>query len=143
VTYPCAVSRKHQTKTTFILCVDAFSVKYFTKGEADHLIVTITLKYECMADREGNLYCDLNLKWKYKEGCDDVSMQNYVRVAINNIIFFNFMLFVNFYSNTCCTESTSILNACMAGANLRATKSTIVNENKKKTNSQLKEIKRI
>jgi len=40
-----------------------------------------------MADREGNLYCDLNLKWKYKEGCDDVSMQNYVRVAINNIIF--------------------------------------------------------
>ena len=74
---------KHRTKpTTFVLCVDDFGVKYFSKADAQHLIDTIKENYELSIDWEGTLYCGLTLNWQYEKGYVDVSMPGYVERAL-------------------------------------------------------------
>ena len=70
---------KHTTNsTTFILCVDDFGVKYFTRQEADHLIMALKSNYDITIDWTGENYCGLNIKWNYLLNYVDVSMPNYV-----------------------------------------------------------------
>jgi len=74
---------KHQRrKTTFTLCVDDFGVKYFDKKDAEHLIAAIKANYECTVDWTGATYCGMNLWWNYEHGYVDVSMNNYVKRAL-------------------------------------------------------------
>jgi len=74
---------KHRTKqTTFVLCVDDFGVKYFSKADAQHLIDAIKENYELSIDWEGTLYCGLTLNWQYEKGYVDVSMPGYVERAL-------------------------------------------------------------
>jgi hypothetical protein len=69
----------HRTKcTTFILCVDDFGVKYFSKADAQHLIdAIISADYKLTIDWSGKLYCGLTLDWHYDEGYIyiDISME--------------------------------------------------------------------
>jgi hypothetical protein len=66
---------RHTTKpTTFVLCVDDFGVKYFSKPEAQHIIDAITAHYELTIDCwSGALYYGLTL---------DISMPDYVDQAL-------------------------------------------------------------
>jgi hypothetical protein len=74
---------RHRTKrTTFVLCVDYFGVKYFTQADAQHLIDAIQTHYELSIDWKGELYCGLTLDWHYVEGYVDVSMPGYVDRAL-------------------------------------------------------------
>jgi hypothetical protein len=77
---------RHTTKpTTFVLCVDDFGVKYFSKPDAQHLIDTITAHYELTIDWSGALYCGLTLDWHYDDGYDDMSMPDYVDRALKKM----------------------------------------------------------
>ena len=69
-------------KTTFTLCVDDFGVKYFTKGDAEHLIAAIQANYECIVDWIGSTYCGMNLQWNYDQEYVDVAMHDYVNRAL-------------------------------------------------------------
>ena len=74
---------KHRTKrTTFVLCVDDFGVKYFSKTDALHLITALKTHYELTIDWSGSLYCGLTLDWHYDKGYVDVSMPGYVHRAL-------------------------------------------------------------
>jgi hypothetical protein len=75
---------RHTTKpTTFVLCVDDFRVKYFSKPDAQHLIDAITAHYELTIDWSGALYCGLTLDWHYDNGYVDISsMPDYVDRAL-------------------------------------------------------------
>jgi hypothetical protein len=74
---------RHRTKrTTFVLCVDDFGVKYFSKADAQHLIDALQADYELTIDWEGTLYCGLTIDWHYAEGYVDVSMPGYVPRAL-------------------------------------------------------------
>jgi hypothetical protein len=74
---------RHRTKkTTFVLCVDDFGVKYFSKADALHLIDAIQSHYKLTIDWSGSLYCGLTLDWHYEEGYVDVSMPGYVKRAL-------------------------------------------------------------
>jgi hypothetical protein len=74
---------RHRTKrTTFVLCVDDFGVKYFSKADALHLIHAIQAHYELTTDWTGSLYCGLTLHWNYAKGYVDVSMPDYVPSAL-------------------------------------------------------------
>ena len=70
-------------RTTFTLCVDDFGVKYFNKADAYHLIHALQSNYEITIDWSGSLYCGLNLSWNYKDGYVDVSMDGYVKRALD------------------------------------------------------------
>jgi hypothetical protein len=75
---------RHRTKPTitFVLCVDDFGVKYFSKADALHLIDAIRSHYKLTIDWSGSLYCGLTLDWHYDEGYVDVSMPGYVKRAL-------------------------------------------------------------
>jgi hypothetical protein len=74
---------RHTTKpTTFVLCVDDFGVKYFSKPGAQPLIGAITAHYELTIDWSGALYCGLTLDWHYDNGYVDISMPDYVDRAL-------------------------------------------------------------
>jgi hypothetical protein len=74
--------RHHTRPTTFVLCVDDFGVKYFSKADAQHLIDAVKAHYELTVDWSGSLYCGLTLDWHYDEGYVDVSMPGYVDRAL-------------------------------------------------------------
>ena len=67
---------------TFTLCVDDFGIKCYTKDDALHLIKAIQTNYETTIDWSGSLYCGLNRQWNYDKGYVDVSMDGYVKRAL-------------------------------------------------------------
>jgi hypothetical protein len=69
-------------KTTFVLCVDDFGVKYYSKLDALHLIGAIKNHYKLTIDWSGALYCGLTLEWHYSAGYVDVSMPGFVPRAL-------------------------------------------------------------
>ena len=74
---------RHKTRrTTFVLCVDDFGVKYFSKADAQHLIDALQTNYSLTIDWSGSLYCGLTLDWHYDDGYVDVSMPGYVARAL-------------------------------------------------------------
>ena len=76
----------HSTrKTKFCLCVDDFGIKYFNKGDADHLLRAIGDHYTYTTDWDGKNYCGLTLDWNYKAGYVDVSMPGYVQKTLERL----------------------------------------------------------
>jgi hypothetical protein len=69
-------------RTTFVLCVDDFGVKYFSKADAQHLIDAIQTHYDLTIGWQGTFYCGLTLDWHYVAGYVDVSMPGYVDRAL-------------------------------------------------------------
>ena len=61
--YPIKESNKlwrHKTKCTiFVLTVDNFGIKYFSKKDTNHLINALKEFYEIIIDCEGKNYCGL------------------------------------------------------------------------------------
>ena len=72
----------HTKRTMFILCVDDFGVKYFSKADTQHLIDAIQSHYDLTIDCTGTLYCGLNLNCHYNSGYFNVSMPDYVTCAL-------------------------------------------------------------
>jgi hypothetical protein len=74
---------RHRTKcTTFVLCVDNFGIKYFSKPDAMHLIDALQADYDITIDWAGDLYCGITLDWHYDAGYVDVSKPGYVPRAL-------------------------------------------------------------
>jgi hypothetical protein len=51
--------RHHAKKTTFVLCVDGFGVKHFSKSDTHHLIDAIKAHYKLTINWSGSRYCGL------------------------------------------------------------------------------------
>ena len=66
----------------FSLIVDDFGVRYIDKADAQHLIATLSADYPITVDWTGSNYCRINLDWHYDEGYVDISMQGYVKRAL-------------------------------------------------------------
>ena len=74
---------RHSTRrTTFMLAVDDFGIKYFDKADADHLFAALETKYVITKDWTGSSYLGLTLAWNYEAGYVDVSMPGYVSKAL-------------------------------------------------------------
>jgi hypothetical protein len=74
---------RHGTKrTTFVLCVDDFGVKCFSKADAQHLIDALEADYQLTICWASTLCCGLTLDWHYDEGHVDVSTPGYVPQAL-------------------------------------------------------------
>jgi hypothetical protein len=75
---------RHRTKrTTFVLCVHDFGIKYFSKPDAMHLIDdALQADYDITIDWAGDLYCGLTLDWHYDAGYVEVSKPGYVPRAL-------------------------------------------------------------
>ena len=61
--------------------MDDFGVKYFKKGNAEHLIAAIRANYDCSAAWTGNTHCGMSLKWNHEHEYVDVSMIDFVSRA--------------------------------------------------------------
>jgi hypothetical protein len=70
----------HETRPiTFTLVVDDFGVKYISKEDVDHLIVSLQSNYTLTKDWTGNLYCGISLQWDYINRTVNISMPGYIR----------------------------------------------------------------
>ena len=57
---------KHKTRPTqFVLVVDNFGVKYFTKDNLDHLADTLKKYYSVKIDSDGKELVKIELDWNY------------------------------------------------------------------------------
>jgi hypothetical protein len=71
----------------FNLCIDNFGVKYIGDENLKHLFPAIhTETQKIVEDWAGNLYCGINLKWKYGRRLVDIAMPVY---AIKNLTRYN------------------------------------------------------
>ena len=54
----------HKTKSTkFYLCVDDFSIKYWSKENAQYLCNAIGITFQYTVNEEEKYYCGLSLEW--------------------------------------------------------------------------------
>ena len=74
--------RHTSNSVTFCLTVDDFGVKYTDKRDAIHLRDTLAQHYKITEDWNGTNYCGLDLEWHYDQGYVDMSMQGYVKKAL-------------------------------------------------------------
>ena len=85
--YQCrhtSVMWKHQWRPIlFFLVVDNFGIKYVGKKHADHLISAIKGNYDFAKDWARKLYCGISIKWYYARGVVDLSMPNYIHLALH------------------------------------------------------------
>ena len=66
---------EHKTRQTkFCVCVNDFGIKYFNKGEAEHLFGCLWQKYKCTTDMQGKNYCGLTFGWHYDKDYVNVAM---------------------------------------------------------------------
>ena len=76
----------HNTrKTKFILCVDDFGIKYYSKEDAEHLKKALEQVYDVTTDYSGKNYCGLSLNWDYDAGHVDVAMPKFVEKALQKL----------------------------------------------------------
>ena len=76
----------HETRqTTFCLCIDDFGVKYFNQADDEHLITSLRENYEITTDWTGSHFCGLNIDWTYKQGWVNISMIDYVILALHKL----------------------------------------------------------
>ncbi len=69
----------HETRPiTFTLVVDDVGVKYISKEDVDHLIVSLQSSYTLTEDWMGNLYCGISLQWDYINRTVNISMPGYI-----------------------------------------------------------------
>jgi len=58
---------KHNTRRTqFVLIVDDFGIKYFTKSDLDHLIDILKQHYDVAVDTEAKEIVKIELDWDYQ-----------------------------------------------------------------------------
>ena len=70
---------KHKTRPTqFVLIVDNFSIKYFSKEDLDHLVNSLKQYYEVKVDPEGRELVKIELDWDYKNKKVHLSMKPYL-----------------------------------------------------------------
>ena len=50
-----------------------------------HLIKALQTNYEITIDWRGEHFCGLNLDWNYKQGYVDISMEDYVILALQKL----------------------------------------------------------
>ena len=64
---PLAPARwKHKTRPTqFVLIINNFGIKYFTKDDLDHLADTLKKYYDVKVDPKGKELVKINLDWDY------------------------------------------------------------------------------
>ena len=67
--------------TKFCLCVDNFSVKYWSIEDVNHLCNTIGANFRYTTDWEGKHYCGFTIHWNYALGYVDISMPGYIQEA--------------------------------------------------------------
>ena len=67
--------------TKFCLCVDDFSIKYWSIEDANHLCNAIGANFRYTTDWEGKYYCGLTINWNYALGYVDISMPGYIQEA--------------------------------------------------------------
>ena len=77
--------KHHTLKTKFCLTVDDFSVKYFSKQDANHLLQVLKEHYTVSVDWTGKNYCGLTFNWEYEKGYVDVSMPGYVEKTLKRL----------------------------------------------------------
>ena len=76
----------HKTNNTaFTLVVDDFACRYVNIEEAEHLITHIQKKYKFKVDWEAKQYIGINLKWDYNERTVELSMEDYVTRALQEL----------------------------------------------------------
>ena len=68
----------HTQKSTFILVVDDFGIKYMSESNLQHLITAVRELYTITIDKSGTLYCGLTMKWDYKRRHVNISMPGYI-----------------------------------------------------------------
>ena len=66
----------------FSLVVDDFGVKYVGEEHAEHLLKTIQKYYQCLAEKEGEQYCGLTIKWDYPNKKVHILMPKYIENAL-------------------------------------------------------------
>jgi hypothetical protein len=75
---------RHESRPiTFSLAVDDFGVKYVGDQHARLLIKALEDLYTVSSDWTGSLYCCLTLDWDYTNRTVDLSMPNYVAMALH------------------------------------------------------------
>jgi hypothetical protein len=75
---------RHESRPiTFSLVVDDFGVKCVGDQHARHLIKALEDLYTVSSDWTGSLYCGLTLNWDYTNRTVDLSMPNYVAMALH------------------------------------------------------------
>ena len=74
---------KHKTRPTqFVLIVDDFGIKYFTKDDLDHLADTLKRYYDVKVDPEGKELVKIELDWDYTNKKVHLSMKPYLDKAL-------------------------------------------------------------
>jgi hypothetical protein len=63
----------------FTLMVSNFGIKYVSKDDVNHLIMSIKKDYTLTKDWSGDLYCGIQLDWDYDKRMVDISMPGYVK----------------------------------------------------------------
>jgi hypothetical protein len=70
---------KHNTRRTqFVLIVDDFGIKYFTKSNLDHLIDTLKQHYDVAVDTDAKEIVKFELDWDYTNRKVHLSMKPYL-----------------------------------------------------------------
>ena len=62
----------------FVVCVDDFGVKYFSKDDANHLLSALAHHYQYTVDWSGSHFCGYDFDWHYDDGFVDLSMPSSV-----------------------------------------------------------------
>ena len=74
---------KNDTKPIFFsLVVDNFGVKYIVKENSYHLIQALQKLYTISIDWTGSLFCGLTIYWDYVAHTYDISMPEYLQIAL-------------------------------------------------------------
>ena len=69
---------KYKTRPTqFVLIVDDFGIKYFSKEDLDHLVNSLKKYYEVKVDPEGRELVKIELDWDYQNKKVHLSMKPY------------------------------------------------------------------
>ena len=75
---------KHEYQPiNFYLVVDNFSVRYFGKKHAHHLLASLRQLYTLTKDWTGIRFNGMNLEWNYIEKYVDVSMPGYIPAMLH------------------------------------------------------------
>ena len=74
-------------KTTFVLCVSNFSIRYHIQNDLDHLLNALRTTYEIFTNSTGGSYIVLTIEWEYVKGYIDISMPKYILKEIQKNIY--------------------------------------------------------
>ena len=83
---PCQYTpglREHKTRDIkFCLVVDDFGIKYTNDNNLQHILSYLHFFFTILVDMKGDLFCGITLKWDYSKQTFQLSMPDYVRLAL-------------------------------------------------------------